>query len=432
MKIVFYSEATVTIGGGLMMTATLASYIADHYENCETYFVSLYNPKLVEIFKGTKAHFLDVNSCDFSQFDGAVFCAPTNYLFYLLARIHHVKKARIILHFYHPLTVDWFFRQLPYTERKDARSILTLIDENNAYCMMDKSDIIAVSKKYDVEFGPHYLPNISNVDFPNEVSFPDTIRNGRVNIGWLGRLDRDKIQSIINLAENLLKSSWENVDIHLIGDGNAKNYISIKRYSPKIRFIITSYLYEEERDKYIRGNIDVMVAMGISSIVAAMQGVPIVIPCVSERRFYNNKFVYLFDALEYGQGWAPDMLEDLQYTTHTIEDILSSIYIKGEKANLGKRCFEYGKENYNIAQSAELFMELAKRSSLTVEKCLENRCIAAEMKMYFAYRKLRKHPNFSAFHAFISKFNQIEGKHGLGKIKYIFRVLLKTIRRRKR
>ena len=81
----------------------------------------------------------------------------------------------------------------------------------------------------------------------------------RIRIGWLGRLDYDKIYSVLNLADNLIALEQPKpIDLYVIGDGNAKSLIKLSKYCPQIRFIFTSYMYGEERDAFLRKNIDIV------------------------------------------------------------------------------------------------------------------------------------------------------------------------------
>ena len=190
-KIVFFVQTTKPIGGSQVLFLDLASYIAKNYErDYELYYINHANPLINELYGDANIHILDVNSCDYSQFDDAIFFTPFNYIFYLMAKIKHVQNARICLYFYHPQIMDWLKMQIG---RKNANlnPLLQLLKQTDSYCFMDSSNYVALEKLTDVDFAKRYVPVAIHEEFQPYFSPVPYVNSDILNIGWLGRLDRD-------------------------------------------------------------------------------------------------------------------------------------------------------------------------------------------------------------------------------------------------
>jgi hypothetical protein len=233
---------------------------------------------------------------------------------------------------------------------------------------------------------------------------------------------------MLNVADNLMDDpDVEHVDFHIIGDGNAKRRINIRDYSPKIRFYFTSYMYGEERDRYIQENVDIMVAMGISAIDTAMLGVPTVIPIVSPKPFWTDSFVYVQDLNKYSLGWNIEDNANMGCVTHTLHEVISDIYA-GKKQQMGDEGREFCGKTFSLASASTELIRLLENTELTVEKCLKSKPVVQEMKTFDGYRKLRPGRDFPAFHEFVARANQASQKSFLEKIKMLLSLVIRKIK----
>lgn len=432
-KLVFFIETRKPIGGSQIQFLNFAAYISEHY-NYQTYYINYPNPIVEEKYANTGIIFLDIQSCDYSILEDAVFFTPINYLFYLLTRIQSFKKTKIFLYFYHPNVFEWLNAQI-YIKHRQSESLLQLLADTHSYCFMDSSNYLSMHRKTNIALKPIYLPVTLHNTYNTPLKAKNTLigeAEREINIGWLGRLDNDKIYSVINTADNLLKLNHKikMINFHLIGDGNAKEKISIKEYSPNIRFIFTSYLYNEERDKYITENIDIMVAMGISAIETAMLYIPTVIPIVSPKRFWTNSFVYIQDILGYSLGWNIQEIDELGKNEHTLQEIIDDIYKKGNKLKLGKLAHDFCCNEFSLKNASENLINMVEESILDVEKCLNSKQIIRQLQDYSYYKALRPNRNYSDFHEFIARINRLHAKSFFEKINYIFKELKKRVKRK--
>ncbi|MCH5324690.1 MAG: hypothetical protein J1E39_05690 [Eubacterium sp.] len=420
-KIVFFLQTKKPIGGSQILFLDLAAYIAQHYSDYETYYINYQNDIVEEMYKDTGIHFLDVEECDYSQFEDATFFIAVNYALYLSAKIKDLKNATICAYFYHPHVFSWLQNQIYYRKQNNL-DLLELLSKTDAYCFMDDSNYLPICKLCDLNFNRYYLPvTVHSKDIQRLESY-DFVKKDTISFGWLGRLDRDKIYSIINLADNLMDIQTDKkIEFHILGDGNSRSFIKIAKYSPKIQFIFTSYMYGSERDKYMKEHIDIVMAMGISAIDAAVLGIPTIVPIVSPTAFNDDKFVYIYDIQGYSLGWDPNDLKELGYKYHRLKDVISDVYDNGKKEEIGKKCAEFTEETFSLKRGAELLIENVERTKLTMSELKKNKTIKSTLRFYGLYKKIRKHRDFPMYHLFIARLNRIRSQKGLRKISYLFK-----------
>lgn len=428
-KIAFFIQTHKPIGGSQVLFLNLATYISKNYKEYQCYYINYKNKTVEEIYGGADIIFYDINECDYKELEDAIFFAPFNYVFYLLSKIRKLKKARVCLYFYHPEIMDWLSMQI--LERKvNFEGLMKAISKNNGYCFMDSSNYFSIERLYDYKFEKKYVPVTlsDNLDSYKKISgcSDDCLR-----IGWLGRLDRDKIYSVKNIIDNLSEVNCnKNIDFYIIGDGNSKSLIQYASYSPKIRFIFASYLYGEERNDFIRKNIDLMVAMGISAIDAAVLGVPTVLPIVSPVKFNDNKFIYLYNTEEYSLGWNINDLKKSNCKYTTIEKILEDIYEKDGKETIGQKCRQFALEEFSLKNGTDMFIKVIEESTLTVSQCMRVRLIRRQLLRQNLYRFLRGRKDFESFHEFNARVKRINLENKIiNKIKRIKKELNKTMKK---
>lgn len=420
-KLVFFFKKQHVIGGSLVFLLGVAKYISEFYKDYEVYYVNIPNRELEELYGAPNIRYVDIDNCDFTQFENADFVLPVNHIFLLMEKARFVSKGRIMLYDWHPHQIYYLLNQF-YNIPKVKNETLELFWQTNSLYFMDQSCKLSVNKEFDKPFNTQLVPVFSVEKSQNYIELP-LRRKHRIQIGWMSRLDEDKISSLVNLADNLfLIDSDEKIDLHIIGDGACRNKLDIQRYSPKIRFLFTSYLVGEERNQYIRDNVDLMVVMGISALDVANLSVPVVIPSISNELFYSNQFVYLFDTQDYSLGWDKSYLKELKYPTKTIQQVINDIHCDNGKIKLGKLCYDFANQNFSIEKTAELLQKSITNSQLTLELCRKNPVLSQQMKMYFLYKRIRfnKKRDYDSFVMFNTKLRRLKEASTFEKINYIF------------
>ena len=412
-KLVFFYRKEHNIAGSLIVFLSLARQLSEN-PRFDVYYLNFPNKKMEDTYAGPYVTCLDVDKCDYSRFADAEFIVPMNYLPFLLERMEGKRCKKILLYSWHPDLPRHMLAQFR-DNNKDPEILFDLFRKHNALAFMDKSCKLAAEDFVAEPFGACYIPVFSGAEICKEAP-RKALDPKRLSIGWMSRLDADKINSLLNFLDNLKKAKPNYpVDVHIIGDGKCRNKIDISRYAPKIRFIFTSYLYGEERDRYIRENIDLMVVMGISAVDVAQLEVPAVIPMLHPKAFSDNKFVYLFDTKDYSLGWDIDDFDKMDIHAYTVAQIVDHIYNQGMGEELGKRCADYAKAHFDGRNSCRMLLEALDQSSLTIEHCNANPMMEKHMSLFRKYRKLRKR-DYEVFIPFVQKLNRIDRRPLLGRI----------------
>jgi hypothetical protein len=124
-----------------------------------------------------------------------------------------------------------------------------------------------------------------------------------INIGWLGRLDEDKIFSVINILDNLNNYNTDKRKFfHIIGSGISSHLIEPSKYK-NINIIFNGTILNEDKTKYLIDNFDIAFSMGTSSIESAALKIPTIVPLSFEKYTYiSNGFTKFFELSDYNLG----------------------------------------------------------------------------------------------------------------------------------
>lgn len=401
-KIVFFFRKGVIAKGDFALFYRIGEYIANNTDY-EVFCVNNSNPEIQKEYLESKIHFCNITSTNIKCFEDAIFVASYNQLFFLLEEIKELNKARMILLFMHPQINKWMSLQLSMHNK--TKKFLKLLKKNDAYGLMDKANLLATQRHNEIELEDRYFPVVFNEAFENYEE-PKLVENNMINIAWFGRLDGDKIYSFTNFLDNLIGFEFGMpITVHLIGDGNAKKLIDISKYSPQMRFVFNSYLYGEEKNKYLRENVDIVVAMGICALDAASLKIPTILPIVTSHKSRSNKFIWLCETKDFTLGTDEEDIVDLGCKTHTADYIIRMIYSENKKSEIGERCFLYAKENFTLEKNAQEYLNLIENTSLTVNKCKRHPFVLNQILSYRMYKFIRRGRTYSDFLLFRQKVN---------------------------
>lgn len=429
-KLVFFFEKKQVIGGGLIFFTSLAKAIANTQKKYQVFYVNYPNEEIEKTYLNDTVTYCNIENCNFSMFEGAHFVVPLNYLFLLLEKIQNVEKGKLLLFDWHPNLMQYLYNQFFYFDR-NHEPFLSMLKQKKALAFMDQSCAISVNRfSKKMVFQHPYVPVFLSQPLKDHAATP-CVSDKRISIGWLGRLDGDKIYSVINLLDMLMISDLHQaIDLHIIGDGSARNQIQIHKYAPKIRFIFTSYLLGDTRDQYIIENIDLMIAMGISALDVSNLSIPTVIPIVSSTRFNNNQFVFLFDTIGYSLGWTREDLKKINCQTYPIQEIIRMVYSPNGKESIGLRCHHFCKNYFNLKNSAHQLLKAIDESDLSIDTCRKNIVVNRQLKLFYLYKKLRKskHRTYSDYILFVQKVNKLTERSLLGKGKVLLKICFNPLK----
>ncbi len=383
MKIVFFHQNPQRMGGSLLQFANLANKIA-RYTDYEVYYIDCKNEDIQKLMESEQSHYLDVNEADYSQFETAVFITPPNYIFLLLDKIRELKHAKILLYDWHAFCVKYLMNQLRL-RNTDVQSIFQVFADRDAMCFMDMAAYQCMREDTGISFRKKLVPIVK--DFPEQLdTFPPRRNKTGISVAYLGRLDIDKIFSVINIADNLFHSSFEGtVDFHIIGDGTCRNRIDTSKYAGKIRFIFTSYLTGEKMYQYLYENIDVLITMGTAAINGAELGIPTLIVPMGEGCFYTDKFAFLYDMKDYSLGYSYLQLQELGYDYHTLEDAIRMAV--NDKESYGSKCFRHIQDYHRPETATKAVLQYIRDTKLTVQDALEIPGFLPHLEDYQRFRR---------------------------------------------
>lgn len=398
-KIVFFIQTKKPIGGSQIQFLDMATHISKNYSEYDVYYINHPNKTVEEMYGGSGVHFCDVSNCDYSFFKDAVFFTPVNYLFYLMDKIQNLDGPKICLYFYHPQIMEWLNTQFE-SKTVDYLPLLKLLSKTNGYCFMDKSNYLSIRRNFSVDFEKRYVP--VPITTGECVVKTNPVCHNPFSIGWLGRLDGDKIQSVVNLLDNLLDIGGNYV-VHLIGDGNAKNKINLKKYGDNIKIVCTSYLYGDTRDMYIANNVDLAISMGISALNCSLVGVPTAIPLVSEERICNDRYTLVYDTCEYSLGWNPKDCDEMGCKVYSLGDLIEYFSLNKNKVDCGIRCRDYALSTFSIDRCVNNFLDVVSTTKLTVKDCRKLSIVSNRLLIYKLFKFITKDLCYESFHEFSAK-----------------------------
>lgn len=423
-KIVYFLETSYTLGGAQLVMLDVLSYLAENTEY-ETFYINHISEENAKQYKNTKIQLIDIDDCNFSEFEGAIFVTPLNYLNYLLAYIQTLNEAKICTYIFDSVAAS---RMLGQIERKNSVSIKKLLSSNECCFFLDKKCLLSTQSAGLDLLGERY---VNLCVYNNLQELPDVeekkafVEDGCINVGWLGPVDGVNRRAIVNLADNILNTYLSNgkeedqvkVNFHIIGLGSDIWKIDMRKYSPVIRFVYCGKLEDEECSQYIRDNVDIIFAKGKDAIFASQLKVPVVLPVLDGSQYNQNICTYFFDS----QGYTLDFTEKEQWLlggkAYSIAQVFNEIYIKMNKQELGLKCFEYAKENFSVRKAAKSLLEVIECTTLTVKECINCKEIKELLDSYNQYCESSLNRDFAQFMNLKNVKGEPEDRKGISKEK---------------
>lgn len=421
-KIVFFFRKNVVAQGDYALYYRIASFIAKNYDYVVC-CINNGNRAMLQKYSNTKICFCDITKDNIHQFEDATFVTAYNQAFFLLDEIRKIKKAKILLLFLHPMITDWMNGQV-FSKMFNQVKVLTMLKHNNAYAFMDEANREIVEGILGEHVEERFFPVVINRrEFAEEIKPIPLLNNNEVNIAWLGRLDNDKVYSLMNFIDNIKDLNFDGiVNIHLIGDGNGVAFLlsQLHEYAPKIRLFFNSYMYGNERDQYLIDNADLVIAMGVSALDVATLNIPIIIPIVSSEKFYEDMFIYLYDTKNYCLGWSANNLKSSGCKWHTAADVLNDIYNDKRKEEIGMKCKEYALNIFAVENNVQKIVDIINGTTLTKRKFTSNFGIFFQYYMFLFFKKLyglQSYEEFLQFRIKIKQFIHAPLKYKFTKVK---------------
>jgi hypothetical protein len=356
-KIVFYFPWKEVSGGPIYLTR-LANALAD-VEGYEVYYTDYENGLSDSLLKNEKIKKITVTEKSFEiNIDEPVTIITPIYWACWLPKLHDDSKI---------LFFNWHICCIPVLKStwkindEELSDVLRLVNEKNSVFFCDYSHWMAQNTK-DIQFEKKFVS--ITLDDKYSTSPVSVINDSEINLGVLGRLCDDKIYSILNLLDNYKKVETKlKKNLHVIGDGPQKFLINLKNYE-NINIHFHGTVTNDKLDELLKNRIDVLFAMGTSVLESAALAMPSVIIPHNMSPFFCDKYTYLHESKGYCLGWYDDQIEEIGVISRPLTEVISDIYEKKLKAELGKASYDYFKTNHAISSSIG-----------SLQKAIESTCL---------------------------------------------------------
>lgn len=227
--------------------------------------------------------------------------------------------------------------------------------------------------KLDLE--PTYLPipipinNNTNTDAKVDGNPDAPLKPEVINIGWISRMDSDKLKILKLLLEDVIQfnilSDHIKVLIHLIGDENKARHFFGGKYVNGDFLRLPGELFGNDLNDYIAKNIDLGFSMGTASLEFASRRIPTALvpstTCYGLFRKVKRRYLWLFDS--YGYDVAVEDFH-LEKNAQKFETIIDSFLNEGN--NLAKKSYAYVVQNHSFNNVFMKFKSLTDGSTITM------------------------------------------------------------------
>lgn len=263
----------------------------------------------------------------------------------------------------HPLSSEWTI----YRSGMNFRTFVKFIKKLNsrrALCYMDFSCYDSMKRKTELKLDPIYVPVFNDTLADRNIS-SSFISDSEINLAWLGRLDEDKIYSVLNLLNNFNQYvTGLKKRIHIIGDGAAKNLIKQEDY-PNLEIIFTGTIITGQLQDYMIKNIDLLFAMGMSLLEGAVLKIPAVLTLSSEIPLRSKQYVWLHHLSRFTLGIYENYPGHHNCTITGFDDVLDEIYIKKEKERCSIKAHQYFLKYHSVHTAINHLLSFMSGGSLS-------------------------------------------------------------------
>ena len=224
----------------------------------------------------------------------------------------------------------------------EKQRYLNLTQQKHAMLFHDWSSWDILSQDCGTAYEKQYLPLYLKQREVRPHEAPVDINE--INVAWIGRLAKEKNQSLFNVIDNFAKYHTSRKKIfHIIGDGplscDVRKYI--EKYKDIIDFILTGTIPVNKLSQYLSDHVDVLFAMGLSVLEGASIGIPSVVVKLDIKPISGDEFFWLSDSMDYCVGILPSQRDRFTVCFRSFATIINSVLAPGGKAAYGKRCYDY-------------------------------------------------------------------------------------------
>jgi glycosyltransferase involved in cell wall biosynthesis len=378
--IVFYCPSQ-TSGKCEKLFENLAVFFAETM-NLEVHYVDLPNGFVRRRLSDSNIKFIDYSKKRLLEtFQHPVILIAPFDLSHELPVLKH-ESSKLLLCFSNPKNLDQLRENYNLADSK-MHHILINTKGSKAAFFTDFTSLDQTNNKSKVQFDEIYVP-LCTEKISNIVS-ESLISEEEINIGWLGGLDSEQIFSLINLLNHFLDLNIsKKKTIHIIGAPQIEKLIEVGTYSSQINLIFTPILANQNLNEYLSSHIDILFATGIACLEGAKLTIPSVINCVQDEEIASDEFLWLFDAKKYTLEYRTEHKTKMGVESTSLTRIIEEIYDKGNKVELGRKCYDYFLANHSIDHTAACLLS-------TVIKVYPTRSVALKINIFLrVFRDIKR------------------------------------------
>lgn len=357
---------TRSVGGGTFLFCELADYIINNTD-FKVYYLDCPDGYAHQLLEGNDR----INIINYNLSDDCFPIKEPLLIFTNTTRAIQIKgmnpKSKMVFWHWETNPVGWDSLYL----LNEATRITKSMQNSGALLFHDWSSYNMLVKQIKVridtpKYFPVFLPNVKT-----DYKKLDLISPNEINIAWVGRLSHDKVNSLNNIITCFAKYKTNKIKrFHIIGDGLCadKVYEHAKKYMNQMEFVFNGTIPHDELSEYLTTKIDALFAMGTAVLEGAALGMPAIAVTLSNNAYFDDDFYFLPDTKEYCVGITHLQKKEFDVCYTKFNKILDRI-INGEKASIGKRCYDFFLRNYcSYFDRTKWLLEAFKNSNFTFRK----------------------------------------------------------------
>lgn len=348
-NIVFWLPSTV-FGGYETCFSRLSTYMAKNFD-FNVFYVDYKTGVAPTYLKNTGVSLIEYEDDEIINLpDNSCVFLPITWAYQTRINRKHMDNTKMCFWWAHPCSYDWTRGRAKVTKHFLLKFIKKASDKKaihfmDSECERSCRDVVPTCKD------PLYLPVF--IQPQDVVPKEQLISEEEINASWIGRLDGDKICSLLNILHNFENyKTNKKKKFHIIGIGDSEHLIDISKY-PSVEITKIGKLVYEELDKYLLNHVDVMFGMGTSLLEAAKLGIPCALVKILEKESLSDDYISLFNLDKYILGYTDDDIVK-HMKKDRMQDILDGII--NNKSEYIAKTTEYLSRYHTIQASAYRFI----------------------------------------------------------------------------
>lgn len=295
--------------------------------------------------------------------------APDSHVFFITtlpANLFPVIPGPLRSKMYEGQIVSKFFwYTLLHHEYKKVKEFARLLIDKKSIVLLDSDIKCNLKASLDLNFpDDEFLPLFSD-DVQINRFYENYICSEKeeLRLGWVGRLSDFKItilNHVIYEAFQYANKNMKKIIFHVVGDGELRSKLFVPN-SKNFEVKVTPFINPEALDEAIL-DLDLLFAMGTSSLEGAKLGVPTVRLDYSYKEIpAHYKYVFLYEVKGYCLGARIGSC-CFKNGIHSFSDVMGMI--ENEQQNVSRKCYSFYNENHSIKNSALMLLGHISKSSL--------------------------------------------------------------------